>query len=61
MFFLEGVTTEAPTEYLNYMLCRELGWTYRELMEQPRGFVQEMIEVMGITKKIETRKRHGRL
>jgi hypothetical protein len=58
VFFLEGVTSEAPSPYINYMLCKELGWSYRDLIEQPRSFVEEMIEVMGIVNKMEIRN-HG--
>ncbi len=52
------MATEPPIEYLNYILCKELGWTYNDLMEQPKSFVDEMLEVMEIKKKFDLK--HGR-
>jgi len=42
------------------MLCKEMGWTYQELMSQPRSFIEEIIEIIGITKKIEIKKHGGK-
>lgn len=50
------MTTEAPVEYLNYVICKELGWTYSELMEQPKSFVDEMLQVMEIKKKFDLKR-----
>lgn len=52
------MTTTPPIEYLNYILCKELGWTYRDLMEQPKSFVDEMLAIMEIKTKFDLK--HGR-
>jgi hypothetical protein len=44
-----------PREYVNYLICKEFGWNYKDLMEQPRFFIEEMIQIMGISKKMEKR------
>jgi hypothetical protein len=36
-----------------------MGWTYKDLMEQPRAFVEQMLEMMEIKMKYEL-KRYGR-
>lgn len=58
MFFLEGVSTMPPHEYVDYALCKELGWSYNDLMNTPRFFVERMIKVIGIKKQFDS-KRHG--
>ena len=30
-----------PLEYVEFLLCREMGWTFRELEEQPGRRVQQ--------------------
>lgn len=56
--FLEGVVTEAPHEYLDYVLCREMGWSYHDLVTTPRSFVESMLLIQGIVKKREHRQRN---
>lgn len=51
VFFIEGVNTQAPIEYIQYLLCKEFGWTYQELMEQPTDFVENILTVMSIVNK----------
>ena len=45
------------------LLCKELGWTYDEYMNQPYWFVEGMEEVMRLEAKHEekqAKKQHGR-
>jgi len=51
------VSSDVPKEYLNYIICKEMGWTHEELMSQPRHFVEEMMQVISIKQKIE--RKHG--
>lgn len=58
MFFFEGVTTRPPLEYLEFLLCKEFGWTWQDLRSQPRQFISDMLEVMAIKSKLD-RKHNG--
>jgi len=33
------------------MLCKEFGWTYKDLMQTPWWFADEMIDVIDLVKK----------
>lgn len=52
MFYLQGVSDEAPEEYVNYLLMKELGWTWRELMETPRSVVERLLIISTIHHKV---------
>lgn len=58
MFFLEGVTGKAPASYLQFLLCREFGWTYRDLEGQPAHFINDMLDTLLVVRSVE-RKRHA--
>jgi hypothetical protein len=55
--FSQGVSNRVPIEYINYTLCKTFGWTYKELMEQPSDFVEEMIDIINIDNKIKNGRR----
>lgn len=46
------MTSEAPEQYVNFLLMKELGWTYRELMETPREVVEQLILISTIHNKV---------
>lgn len=54
--FFQGSSTEAPIDYVNYVLCKTFGWTYNELMKQPADFVEKMLNII----KIENKFKNGR-
>lgn len=58
VFYLQGVQTAAPPEYATFVLCREFGWTYEELMRQPRHFVDDMLSMIGIIERTK-KKNHA--
>ena len=39
-------------------MCREFGWTYYDIENQPREFIDDMLEVMFLNNKFE-RKKYG--
>ena len=49
--FFQGITKEAPNEYVSYLLCEKFGWTYQELMSQPTDFIDGLLLTMNIEKK----------
>ena len=51
VFYLQGVSTAVPPEYLNFVLCREFGWTYEQLMSQPADFVESMLMILNVERK----------
>lgn len=50
---MKGVNTDAPDQYINYILCKEFGWSFKDLYEQPKSFVDEMIAIIGIVNKVK--------
>lgn len=54
--FFQGSSTEAPLEYINYILCKTFNWTYEELMKQPADFIEKMLSII----KIENSTKNGR-
>jgi hypothetical protein len=58
VFFFEGVTRQPPIEYLEFLLCERFGWTWQDINNQPREFINNMLEVMAIKSKID-RKNNG--
>jgi hypothetical protein len=55
ILFMEGINSNAPQEFIDYTLCKEMGWTYRDLMEQPSSFVKKMLDVIKLVKKQQTK------
>lgn len=49
-FFTE-TTKKVPDEYIEYILCKEFGWTYQELMSQPADFVERLLLIRNIERK----------
>jgi len=49
--FFQGSSTKVPKEYINYKLCKTFGWTYKQLMNQPSDFINEMISIINIEEK----------
>jgi hypothetical protein len=56
MFYLQGSSSQAPNQYIDFILCEKFGWTFEELYSQPRGFIEEMITVMGIVNKVRNKR-----
>lgn len=56
MFFLQGSSSRAPEEYLNFLLCEKFGWTFDELASQPEEFVETMIVVMNMVNKMRNKR-----
>lgn len=55
------MTDDPPVEYLNFKMCKEMGWTPLELMEQKKEDVEGLIFLIGTLKQFENkRKSHGR-
>ena len=50
VLFLQGVESEPPDEYINYLLCEKFGI---EIMNQPASFVEGLLLVMSIKKKAQ--------
>lgn len=46
--FLDGAKSDAPEELVNYILCKEFGWTYHELMSQPKHFIKSLLAMRSI-------------
>jgi hypothetical protein len=38
---LRGYSKGAPLEYAEFALCREMGWTFNELEEQPTERIEQ--------------------
>jgi hypothetical protein len=38
---LRGYTEEAPLEYNEFLLCKEMGWTFTELEAQPSWRIEQ--------------------
>lgn len=45
MFFLEGATSRAPDELVNMLMCKEMGWTYDQLMATPQEVVEDFFMI----------------
>lgn len=56
MFFLQGSSSRAPEEYLNFLLCEKFGWTFDELAAQPEEFISSMLLVMNTINKVRNKK-----
>jgi hypothetical protein len=52
---MEGIKSTAPQEFIDYTLCKEMGWSYRDLMEQPAAFVKGMLDVIKIVKRYQNK------
>lgn len=55
ILFMEGIKSDAPQEFIDYTLCKEMGWSYRDLMEQPSSFVKKMLDVIRMVKKYQNK------
>lgn len=50
-----------PGEYIEYVVMREMGWSYQELMECPYKIVVNIIRYLNTEAKFYKRKvKHGR-
>lgn len=43
----------APPELLDYLICKEFGWTIDELNEQPVNEVLKFVQIMAIQRQQE--------
>jgi len=59
VLYLERAKSEPPQEFIDYFLCKEFRWTYRDLMETPRFFVEKMILMADIKNKYDIKRNHG--
>lgn len=50
-------TDKAPLEYAEFLLCREMKWTFAELEEQPAERIQQAFAFLDLEGKIGKLKR----
>ena len=48
---LRGKGDDVPDELQEYLICKNLGWSYRELMETPYEVVVAFTVIMGLERK----------
>jgi len=61
--FLRGKTKKVPVEYAEFIIMREMGWTYWELMSTPYEVIQNIWRFMNTEakyKEMEERKWQAR-
>lgn len=55
---MEGAKSNPPNELLTYLVCKEFGWNYQEVMEAPEFFIDTMILISGIKNKYDNKRFH---
>ncbi len=50
---------EPPREYVNYMIMREMGWSYQELMATPYDVVCGIMSILNTLTSYRKRGKHG--
>jgi hypothetical protein len=53
---LRGYSKNVPPEYIEFAVCREMGWTYTQLYEQPTGMVEYTIAFINAERKEQERR-----